>query len=592
MKKFTFIFGLLLSFALSAQHGKHLASNELVYDATSIIHFTDIANAEKNNNIELAIYNELGLSSDFELILVKERTSLKKYHKHYKVEFEEIEIFNLNIIVGISRANGHIEIINQSEAIFNSFETNTQFPAFITDSTYKDQKHIWFPLNNGYIKALEYRISNNDHQSRKRVINTKGEFLLDMDLNKYLHEGPDSLVSGMAFVPDPLSTAMVSYGGAYRDFNDADSSVLSAERDTVYVFLQFNGTNFIGENKYVKIGNFSSPTTIQISTSQTFLDYERDEDQFEDFNVIYHITNFTEHLQSLGFQNVLSYQIEVDAHALSGQDNSAFEVPAKRLLFGEGGVDDAEDCDVIVHEFCHALLEDISNNSSSLEARCLEEALCDYFAGSYSGSFTAYGNDEVYSWDGHNEYWPGRELTSTDLYTQLSFNANIYAHTSLWNSSMREILLNLGRTITDKIFVEALYQFNVNTTMPQMARLIIEADNALYQGAHFQTIKDAFVRRAILSSTFSLNEIFGEVEYPIVYGQSSFSKGGNLFIQFEDIEETEISMYDVTGRFIELNNHIENSQLMSLNALNLKKGFYLLRLEKEGREYRFKLLIH
>ncbi|MEZ4916786.1 MAG: hypothetical protein R2836_07345 [Chitinophagales bacterium] len=49
-------------------------------------------------------------------------------------------------------------------------------------------------------------------------------------------------------------------------------------------------------------------------------------------------------------------QISVDTHGNNGADNSFFS-PATplRLIFGEGGVDDAEDADVIIHEYGHAI---------------------------------------------------------------------------------------------------------------------------------------------------------------------------------------------------------------------------------------------
>ena len=55
------------------------------------------------------------------------------------------------------------------------------------------------------------------------------------------------------------------------------------------------------------------------------------------------------------------------------------------LLFGEGGVDDAEDADVIIHEYAHAISYAASpETNSGTERRGLDEGLGDYFAAIYS----------------------------------------------------------------------------------------------------------------------------------------------------------------------------------------------------------------
>lgn len=137
---------------------------------------------------------------------------------------------------------------------------------------------------------------------------------------------------------------------------------------------------------------------------------------------MYHISQQQEYIKSLGFKNIVDYQIHIDCHGLNQADNSSFSpysVPPS-IAFGQGGVDDAEDADVIIHEFTHAIMQSTSPDTySGNERESMEEAYGDYMAASYSELYSGYHNDYVYNWDGHNEYWPGRVVTSDLTYPEV-----------------------------------------------------------------------------------------------------------------------------------------------------------------------------
>jgi len=89
---------------------------------------------------------------------------------------------------------------------------------------------------------------------------------------------------------------------------------------------------------------------------------------------------------------------------LDGDDNSYYS--NGRLVFGEGGVDDAEDADVVLHELGHGLHDWLTNGSLS-QVQGLSEGCGDYWAQSYSRSLgqwplSAPAYNWMFSWDGHN----------------------------------------------------------------------------------------------------------------------------------------------------------------------------------------------
>src|SRR6185369_15961153 len=66
-----------------------------------------------------------------------------------------------------------------------------------------------------------------------------------------------------------------------------------------------------------------------------------------------------------------------------GGDNSFYRNGTKKLTitFGKGGVDDAEDAEVVVHEYGHSVQDDqVPGFGSSEEAGSIGEAFGDYLA--------------------------------------------------------------------------------------------------------------------------------------------------------------------------------------------------------------------
>jgi len=201
-------------------------------------------------------------------------------------------------------------------------------------------------------------------------------------------------------------------------------------------------------------------------------------------------------MQSLGFTNLVDYQIGVDAHALNGDDQSIFS--SNSLLFGEGGVDDAEDADVIIHEYGHAILSSAAPGTwSGFERQSLEEGLGDYLATSYSRDINPFNWQNMFSWDGHNPFWNGRNTASTKLYpTDLGFDMHLASE--IWSSALMQIWGDIGRTTTDQILLQSLYSYAAGMTMVDAAYLFLQADSLLNGGVNYCVIYQRFEDRGFL----------------------------------------------------------------------------------------------
>ena len=121
------------------------------------------------------------------------------------------------------------------------------------------------------------------------------------------------------------------------------------------------------------------------SADNTFM-YDRSQDDFEQVMAYFWVNQAQEYLISLGFgQNpqlpgILSrpYDVRIDQW---GVDNSFMTDKKDLLRFGKGGVDDAEDAEVIVHEYGHAVQNDqVKGFGTSLDGGSIGESFGDYFA--------------------------------------------------------------------------------------------------------------------------------------------------------------------------------------------------------------------
>ncbi len=301
--------------------------------------------------------------------------------------------------------------------------------------------------------------------------------------------------SGYVYLSDPLSAARKLYGSAgFVDNNDADSDSLTAYRSHVILdSLTYEDGVYKLKGPYCDVTDVESPIDPPYfsATTPDGFNYLRSAQQFEAVNVYYHVTNAYKHLLDLGFSIPSLTQIRLDPHGYLGQDNSHFCPSANWIAWGEGGVDDAEDADVIWHEYGHAIMYNVIPTWGGGESGALGEGFGDYWAGSYSHSLSQwtlsdYQYNWVFNWDGHNAFWLGRMLNDSRTYP--FGGLEIHTAGQIWSSALMGIWGDLGRDITDRLVVSSFYYLGSGTTGPDAAQAIIQADRDLYGGAHVQTL--------------------------------------------------------------------------------------------------------
>jgi len=312
----------------------------------------------------------------------------------------------------------------------------------------------------------------------------------------------DSNGRGRVFRPDPCTVAEAAYGTQFTDANDNHNAVFESLMDTVVLRdLTFENGVFSLSGPYVTMEDISPFNIPPATSADGDFFFTRREDGFEDVMVYYHVDTYQRYIQSLGYTNLQNNPFRFDAHGISNQDQSVFVGGGadSYILFGDGGVDDAEDADVIIHEYGHALSDAASPDSRvGQERRGLDEGIGDYLAASYSYDLSNWNWHQVFNWDGHNEFWTGRLANTTRSYPPS--NNSIYILGEIWASAMMEARLQIGGIATDKIFFEELYGNVSNMSLRDAARLALDADSMLTGGVNAMALTNSFCARNLLQS--------------------------------------------------------------------------------------------
>ncbi|MEO8150124.1 MAG: hypothetical protein ABI723_20975, partial [Bacteroidia bacterium] len=352
------------------------------------------------------------------------KESLAGKHYTYQQTFDGIPVYGATVKINLDKHERVMNVMNACLSLSSISESKIKSQLsvlgqsqFINDfmisnygseASYSNEINICFLSADNSVAVQQIKVWNSSISLNEiNLVDASGQLIFQKDLNQYYKPvAQDSVINIKIFKPDPLTTAHVSYGVPYKDYNDADSAVLNAQRFDTTVTATYDAGTFTLTNDYATVVNFEAPNTAVVTQTNPDFFYTRSASGFEDVNTFYHITAMQQYVQSLGFLNIMNQQIHIDSHGLGGADNSYFSGSGAQpqIAFGEGGVDDAEDADVVIHEYGHALSWSANNNNfNSNDRGALDEAFGDYQAASYSRDIDPYHWYQVFTWDGFNE---------------------------------------------------------------------------------------------------------------------------------------------------------------------------------------------
>jgi len=304
--------------------------------------------------------------------------------------------------------------------------------------------------------------------------------------------------SGRVFFPNPVA----SLGNqSLTDQKDADYAELAPAYRTV-ALTNLDGSGFlVGEwaNVTSETGNPA------FSENNEFL-YGRSDDRFEQVMAYFWATEAQKYIQRLGF-GVTRRAVNKESQDLRinqwGVDNS-FSWDKKDLLrFGKGGVDDAEDAEVILHEYGHAIHDSqVAGFGAGSEAGAIGEGFGDYWAVTVADVVAPTADPAcVADWDAvsYTSTVPHcLRRVDTDLHYPEDRNGGVHHDGQIWSRALWDIRQSLGNVRADTVILEAQFDFPPDTTMPAAASATVAAASRLYGNSTANRVRAAFEARGIL----------------------------------------------------------------------------------------------
>jgi len=299
--------------------------------------------------------------------------------------------------------------------------------------------------------------------------------------------------AGLVFDPDPITAS----GDTSLHDQDDDADAVPEEAYSEVVLFDLTQDD---DELYILSGRWvdTSPTENRARMEDPEFSFDREDDRFEEVMAYYHIDRQARYIRTLGFEKLPPSSQPVNVNGVA-EDISFFSPQTGVITTGSGGVDDAEDADVLLHEYGHSLMHRVVPDLRGNDSDLLAEGFCDYLAGDRSletaPDFQTY---ILFNWDGHNEFWDGRILNS-DITFPEALELDAHQAGQLWSSLLTEIRLASGRRdLWNSVVIDHLYSLPDSATVPFAAAALLESDRHIADYSFRQLIVNGCEQRAIL----------------------------------------------------------------------------------------------
>lgn len=326
-----------------------------------------------------------------------------------------------------------------------------------------------------------------------------GEVLAMSDRRRYASG------TGLVFDPSPIAS---SGDTSLTDESDATYAALEAEQVAV-TLENLDGTGVLRGDW---VNARTQRAEQRAEEADLVFEYTRDETHFEEVNAYYTIDRLQTWIQSLGFSDVCAKEITVIVDD-SRDDNSYYY--SSGLFMGTGGVDDAEDGEILAHEYGHAVQDDQAPGLGwGDDASALGEGFGDYLASAMSASLTTAVSDPacVGDWDAisysrddpaclrrvdADDHWPEHE------------SPDYYENGSIWASTLWDARDDVGEDLLDSAVLESQFAYASDVTIEEAVEALVEAMAALGPDAS-DTLRRVLIRHGLsreLSTPSALSEV-------------------------------------------------------------------------------------
>jgi len=307
---------------------------------------------------------------------------------------------------------------------------------------------------------------------------------------------------GQVFAPNPVADLGIQTLTDQKDadYFSGDPRLRRAYHRVTLTNLDNSGT-LTGD--YAKV--LSSTGKAAQDTGSGYI-FTRDQDQFEQTMGYYWITRAQLYIQSLGFGSTLpavnkrQQLLRIDQF---GGDNSFYRNGTSKLTItvGKGGVDDAEDAEVIVHEYGHSVQDDqVPGFGTTLESGAIGEAFGDYLAVTVSAANAPTADEAcVADWDSTSytiDVPHCLRRVDTNKHYPEDLEGEVHADGEIWSRALWDIRNALGPQLADTIIIRAQFGFTPSISMKAAAAQTIRTAG-LYSNKAQTAVSKAFAARGL-----------------------------------------------------------------------------------------------
>jgi Zn-dependent metalloprotease len=420
-----------------------------------------------------------------DLNLVRSFDSLIGEHFIFEQTYRGIPVYGAQVSIHFDRAGDIVSVnnsyqpgvalrsvtpmLNRTDAVGRAVGLTKNVTSSKSDSTL-----VVLGLNGTFMLAWRVLVPTDGPTWETFIDATYGKALIGpRDINRY--------VNGTGQVYN-VNAVVATHDNSLRDNADSASAVPAA----AYRIVSLQG--LLGNGRLDGTYASSSNTKKQVFDAGNIFIFDRSNDGFSETMGYYYIDYAERYIQSLGFNNVNNRQQVFAVNRLK-IDNSFYSPSSTEISLGLGGVDDAEDAEVILHEYGHSIQDNqVPNFGSSLEGGSMGEGFGDYWAASVGAQFSGGFQDVCLAeWDAtsYSSSNPPclRRLDGTKHYPE-DLAGEVHDDGEIWSAALWQIRGAIGATNSDKVVLASHFLLSPTASFNQGANALVTAGISLGFGNH------------------------------------------------------------------------------------------------------------
>ena len=318
--------------------------------------------------------------------LVNERQAIRAMKKELEVRGEVLEPLHSELIIFVNENQTSSLAWCIRGQVMKEHKMSFEFIYDANNGENLQMKNLLMDKNGerSVTKGVYNALSSEKNKSLRRLESNgfTTSFLRSMLYNQLLDSSTRNKktnfiihVDGTAtvFDPNPLAAAKKKYGeeGLIDNFDEVSSVLKGVAKTVVLRDIAFDSKNYFLDGTFATYDDFDPPfdrTLITILCSEPRLSsptpdfkIDRSDKLFEAVSAYYHIDTMMRHVnEDLNIELMPSQYdggVRFDSDGVNEKDNSYYNRQTQTLSFGSGGVDDAEDADVVIHELAYGFYD-------------------------------------------------------------------------------------------------------------------------------------------------------------------------------------------------------------------------------------------